>query len=230
MGRRHRIQWWQGGVVLAGGLLAVASGLAAEHDDAAVAAPQPVTPTDATPAPVSAPPVQAPDQAKVQEDEIRSQLNGTRWAIESMPIGGAEKAKAQKDTLTFDARQISSERLSKAGYAASNYTVTIGDDGVAVWETMQTKEGEGVAFWRCELHGSTMRGVLSKHPLEGATEDYSISGQPAKGSSKSPEASGAAAASSTSDRVAPAGSDSPTGAGEPPSKKSKKKSKKGASD
>ena len=114
---------------------------------------------------------------KAPEEAVRAQLDGTRWMLELTPLSGAEKVKAQKDTVTFDAKQVSSERLSKTGYPPSNYTLTIGDDGVPVWETMQTKEGEGVAFWRGEFHGTTMRGVLSKHPVKGVAEDFSFTGQ-----------------------------------------------------
>ena len=70
--------------------------------------------------------------------------------------------------------------MEKSGYPASNYSLTLGGDGRAVWETMQTKEGEGVAFWRGEVEGATMRGVLSKHPTEGPAEDYSVSGHSMK--------------------------------------------------
>ena len=115
------------------------------------------------------------------EEGIRAQLDGTRWLLQLTPLSGDEKAKPQKDTVTFVAKQVSSERLSKAGFPTSNYTLTIGGDGVAVWETMQTKESAGVAFWRGELHGSTMRGVLSKHPAEGNPEDFSFTGQEASG-------------------------------------------------
>ena len=135
----------------------------------------------ATPPPVAEAAPAAPPAAEVKplspEDQVRAQLDGTTWSVQLMPSSGAKAAKPQKDTITFTKRQVSSEFLTKAGYPNSNYSLTLGDDGRAVWETMQTKEGEGVAFWRGEVDGATMRGVLSKHPLEGEPEDYSISGQ-----------------------------------------------------
>ena len=78
--------------------------------------------------------------------------------------------------LVLTKKQIKSSFMEKSGYPASNYSLTLGGDGRAVWETMQTKEGEGVVFWRGEVDGATMRGVLSKHPTEGPSEDYSVSG------------------------------------------------------
>ena len=158
------------------------------------------------------PPVESPPQTvkpQQAEETVRAQLDGTRWMLQLTPLAGGEKAKSQKDTVTFDAKQISSERLTKAGFPASNYTLTIGDDGVAVWETMQTKEGEGVAFWRGELHGATMRGVLSKHPADGTPEDFSFTGQESGGMSSSP--------------TSPTSAQGTSAATETPTKKSKKK-------
>lgn len=111
------------------------------------------------------------------EEQIRAQLDGSQWTVQLTPSSGSKGLEAQKDTISFTQRQVTSEFLSKAGYPATNYSLSIGGDGRAVWETMQTKENEGVAFWRGELEGLVMQGVLSKHPTEGTPEDYSISGQ-----------------------------------------------------
>ncbi len=132
-------------------------------------------------APVAAPAAQPAAETKPlsPEDQVRAQLNGTTWSVQLIPSSGAKATKPQKDMITFTKRQVTSEFLTKAGYPNSNYSLTLGGDGRAVWETMQTKEGEGVAFWRGEVEGAAMRGVLSKHPLKGEPEDYSISGQSA---------------------------------------------------
>ena len=181
------------GIVLAAVWVSLAQGVQAEQEIVPAALPQPD---------VSA--------AVNQEAQVRARINGSRWALELTPIGGEENAKVHQDHVTFDAKHVSSERLSKAGYGPSNYTLTIGEDGALVWETMQTKEGEGVAFWRGEFQDTAMRGVLSKHPLEGPTEDYSLSGQQVKGS-------GANTSSSSGSSTEPA---------EKPSKKKSKKKKK----
>ncbi len=162
----------------------------------------------------------APVRPHGPEDDVRAELNGTQWAIELRSLSTPENAKTQKDTIRFEAdSKISSDRFAKGGYPQSNYTLTIGDDGVPVWETMQTKEGEGVMFWRGECHGSIMRGVVSKHPLEGATEDLSFVGREASGKTISgsgpqpTEASGVAAAERATTSAHPA---------EPPKKKKKR--------
>ena len=117
----------------------------------------------------------ATSKPELTQEDVRTQLNGSYWELTVIPVSaGADKSKTQKDALNFDKTKVTSEFLTKAGYPGSNYSVVIGSDGIAVWETMQTKEGEGVAFWRGELSGETMQGMLSKQPLQGSAEDYAF--------------------------------------------------------
>ncbi len=106
--------------------------------------------------------------------EVAERLNGAEWAIELTPMSGEGAKATRQDTLLFAAGKVTSKQLSAKGYNTTNYTLTIGDDGTPVWETMQTSETEGVAFWRGELREDGMRGILSKHPLEGNADDYSF--------------------------------------------------------
>jgi hypothetical protein len=137
--------------------------------------------------------------------EATTKLNGT-WAVELMPMFG-DKKQPKPDTLSFDQGKVSSSTLGKDGYSVTNATISVGDDGVPVWETMQTSEGKGVAFWRGELHGETMTGVLSKHPVEGSTEDYSFSGKKTGETASMPatpaSTSGQSVSTSVSTTVAP---------------------------
>lgn len=121
--------------------------------------------------------------AKLAEASIR----GSVWAMTLTPIGGDGKAAAMKDKVSFDGGKILSDRLSAAGYPASNYTLTVGDDKIPVWETMQSAGEKGVAFWRGELHGESMRGILSEHPTDGAASDYSFSATKTGDAAKIPE-------------------------------------------
>lgn len=109
--------------------------------------------------------------------EVAERLNGAEWVIELTPMSGEGAKATRQDTLLFADGKITSKQLSAKGYNTTNYTLTIGDDGTPVWETMQTSEAEGVAFWRGELREDGMRGILSKHPLEGNAEDYSFVGR-----------------------------------------------------
>ena len=113
-----------------------------------------------------------------REKKAAAGLNQTEWAVEMIPVSGSREAKRPvKDTLFFEGGKVTSKRLVDSGYPGSNYTLTVEDDGAVVWETMQTKEGEGVAFWRGELRGEEMRGILSKHPVKGDPMDLSFSGK-----------------------------------------------------
>ena len=114
-------------------------------------------------------------QAK-REKEAAAALNGTTWVI-SMTRLGQKSDKPLQDTLKFDAGKITSIQFAKNGYIPSNYTVTVGDGSLVVWETMQAKEGAGVVFWRGERQGEAMQGILSKQPADGKNEDFSFSGK-----------------------------------------------------
>ncbi len=186
---------------------------AAPTIDRAAPVPQPAAPIAAQ-EPAAAP-AAASAKPKTPEETVRAELSGTKWLIELTPISGGGKVKPAKDSVTFDATKIGSEHMVKQGYSESNYTLTIGEDGTAVWETMQTKESEGVAFWRGEFHGDVMRGVLSKHPLKGDPEDFSFSGREENGKTiGASEPAPAAAVRPASSALAPATSPS-----QPPKKK-----------
>ena len=211
------------GMMVSLAALAASTGLAPVWAaDDSTAATADVPPADApAPAPApAAPAAQAPSQAKSAADALRMQLDGTHWTLQLTAMASGSQGKVQNDTLTFSARTISSERLAKSGYPDSNYSLTVGDDGTAVWETMQTKEGKGVVFWRGELHGASMQGVLSQQPVEGASEDFAFTATERDG--KTAVAGGAVmptAAVSQAAAVQP----KPQAAAAPASRKKKKK-------
>ena len=131
---------------------------------------QPVASPAAKPA-VPAPVATVSPQEKLRE-QVRAKLNGTNWTLELKPETGG---KTVQDTVTFEGRTVKSSWLTKSGYNVSNYSLQVSEDGSAVWETMQSKEGEGLAFWRGELAGEKMSGVLSKQPKEGTPMSYNFS-------------------------------------------------------
>ncbi len=154
-----------------------------------------------TPAPT--PPPAAPKADHVaQQAQAAARLKGTAWAIELTPMTGEKPKRPLTDTLHFENGKIGSDGLTKSGYPATNYTLTIGDDNTPVWESMQTKEGEGVSFWRGELRGETMRGILSKHPIEGNAEDYSFVGH--QSGSAAPATADATPSTATDSETMPA--------------------------
>ncbi len=122
------------------------------------------------PAPISA------DQEKQRtiREQKRAQLNNTQWPAELMAMNG--EGKKHKDTLLFKDNRFSSEAYAKQGFAATNYTLSVQEDGSVVWETMQTAENGQLVFWRGEISSDmkSMRGVISKQKAAGESEDYSF--------------------------------------------------------
>lgn len=135
----------------------------------ALAKEEPAAPNAAPQAPVVS---KSPDEKK--REALRAQLDGTSWALELRPEAAG---KTRQDTVTFKGRTVSSEWLTKSGYGSSNYSVRVEDDGLVVWETMQSKEGEGLAFWRGEIQGAQMSGLLSKQPINGQPESFILTGR-----------------------------------------------------
>ena len=107
----------------------------------------------------------------------KAALDNSEWSIELKPMaGGKGKSKAEQDTLLFSDGKVSSGNLVKAGYNTTNYTLRILEDNETLtWETMQTSEKDGVAFWRGDIGpDGIMRGVLSKRDLKNSTKDFNF--------------------------------------------------------
>ena len=141
------------------------------------AAENAVAPKSQAAAPSAA--AQPADDKAAKKAAAEARLKDTQWTITLSSMEGEPSKKPLTDTLSFKAGTIASERLTSDGYPITHYTLTIQDNGVPVWETMQSQEGKGVAFWRGELHGDTIRGILSEHPDKGKVKDYSFSGKQA---------------------------------------------------
>ena len=118
-----------------------------------------------------------PVKADPRVQEAQSRLNGTEWAIQVIPLSGTQPKHPTADTLRFEKDKVSSKQLGDSGFPSTSYTITVGDDGVVVWETMQTSGDTSVVFWRGEVHGETMRGIVSKHPANGEVADMAFSGK-----------------------------------------------------
>lgn len=111
-------------------------------------------------------------QAEALLAEKKAALNGTEWTVTMTPAGG--KGRVETDVLSFSDDKVVSKNLAARGFAASNYSVRLQDDGALTWETMQTSEKEGLAFWRGDVNEGIMRGVLSKRDKNEATTDFSF--------------------------------------------------------
>ncbi len=103
-----------------------------------------------------------------------NELNNTEWSIELLPMTG--KGKKEIDTVTFKNNQVGIAGFAKKGFSFTNFTLTVQEDGVVIWETMQTSEKSGIAFWRGEFDSKlqTMRGVVSHQVDQKNKQDYSF--------------------------------------------------------
>jgi len=154
------------------------------------AAPAAVQPVAAqAPAVEASPAKAAPVPAAIQQKQPTAQdmekrrnmikaakekLNNTVLEIELSQMTAEPKKETFKDTLRFSDNKIESDKLKAEGFPATNYTVSMSGEDIVVWETMQTSEKKGLAFWKGELENGVMRGVLSRHLDEKTVKDYSF--------------------------------------------------------
>lgn len=114
-------------------------------------------------------------------EEKRKILNNTEWKIDlrilnsTEPAEGKEKAAKETDIVTFKDNKVGISSFSKKGFADTNYTLSVQEDGTVVWETMQNMD-KATAFWRGELDSEMikMQGILSNHLDETVIKDYSF--------------------------------------------------------
>lgn len=115
-------------------------------------------------------------KAKEITAKKRAELANTTWNIE-IAAPGEEGAKKLADLISFKDNQFSSQEFSKRGFVPTNYSLTVADDGVIVFETMQTSEKAGTVFWRGEFREqNTLKGMLSEVSANQKTADYSFTG------------------------------------------------------
>ena len=132
----------------------------------------------------AAPAASAQDELTRRQEALKAwqeKLTGTMWALEVRARQGS--GKTTQDTLTLKDDELISEAFSKAGFHSSSYTVTPLDDGAATVETMQMHPDGDKAFWRAEVRGETIQGVIVKHSKKGAAEELTFVGKPAQTSS-----------------------------------------------
>lgn len=117
------------------------------------------------------------EELKVKRAEVekkRRELNNTEWQIELTPLSG--KGKKESEDIVFKDNQITILGFAKKGFPTTNYTLTIQEDSMIVWETMQTSKESGIAFWRGEMDKGmqNIRGILSHQIDEKTKQDYSF--------------------------------------------------------
>ena len=123
----------------------------------------------------------AQEKKREMIQEAKDSFNNTDWAIKLIPTGeDRESRKEEEDILHFSGYKFRSDKLINETFKPTNYTVRLkGKDGSRViWETMQTSESKGVAFWRGEFQkDGSVQGVLSWHVSDEDRRDFSFSGE-----------------------------------------------------
>jgi hypothetical protein len=108
----------------------------------------------------------------VLDQKILTGLDDTEWIIEVKSMVKSAAPVTYFDKLEFKKGTLISKEMSAKGFLASNYTLTVNNDGTLVWETMQRSDSGDELFWRGETtKDAKMSGVLSRHPVGGISQD-----------------------------------------------------------
>lgn len=81
------------------------------------------------------------------------------------------------DTVAFSGGQLTSERFGPLGYGPGVFTLSIGSSGAPAWESTQLSRQDGIVLWKGELDRDTIRGTVSRLPLNGNSEDFRFEGK-----------------------------------------------------
>ena len=106
--------------------------------------------------------------------QAAEKLNNTQWQIKLVQITTAEKKETLRDTLRFIDNKVESKALLSEGLLATSYTLSLKGENIVIWETMQTDAKGNLAFWKGEIEGERMRGVLSRQPKDKPAADYTF--------------------------------------------------------
>ena len=104
-------------------------------------------------------------------------LDGKQWDIEYY-ASSAKEVKMMPDKITFRKGQFTSDRYAAQGYASTNYTLAVKEDGTTTFDTMQSSP-KGIVSWHGEVKRDvlTVRGVISEKPANAAKSiDYNFGG------------------------------------------------------
>ncbi|MBI5873389.1 MAG: hypothetical protein HZB36_04510 [Candidatus Omnitrophica bacterium] len=108
-------------------------------------------------------------------EQKRLELENTSWDVEMKLASGEKK---MTDRLIFKDKQFSSEGFVLGGFKPTSYSLTMKDDGVIVFETMQPGENGGTVFWKGEFgpDNISVRGITSQVSPDQTSQDLYFSG------------------------------------------------------
>jgi len=114
------------------------------------------------------------DQKAATEEQIRIMEEKAREWIVYLTAKNAKSA-SETDVYVFTDGTMESKGLLARGYPVSNITVTVGNDGSVVWETMKTTAAKDKAFYRGELRDGVMTGAMVMKSSKGQVSTFSFS-------------------------------------------------------
>ena len=114
-----------------------------------------------------------PAQKPIADSPLKD-LDGTEWVVELKPDNSARHTYPHYDKIIFKRGTISLSALLASGFMASNYSMTIQEDGTLAWETMQVNHDGDTLFWRGEEKDGHMSGKFSRTDKDGAKESVSF--------------------------------------------------------
>lgn len=118
---------------------------------------------------------------------LRERLAGTVWSLQLKPMFGEPPPEPLTDTVSFTGGQLLSQLFGDRGFRASDYTVAVETGGIHIWEATQLNPDDGIVIWKGELDGATVRGIVSRHPLEGPVQEFVFIGQEVQPEPAGPE-------------------------------------------
>lgn len=124
------------------------------------------------------PHVQAQDDAiaERQRFDLIARIGGTRWIVILEPLYGKDSTEVLRDTITFSSNEFSSIRFAAEGFKTADVVVST-EDGVPVWTALLSNPLKGVVFWKGQVYGELLEGIVSRLPLEGKIQDYRFKGE-----------------------------------------------------
>jgi len=117
-------------------------------------------------------------------DEIKrllseaANLDGTVWDVELIQTSAEGQKQRIKDQIRFNGANFESYYFSSQGFASSNYTVTVHQDGTITWQAVQKNSKGEVVRWRGDWQGEKMIGNLSYHRADAGPQGFSFMSQP----------------------------------------------------
>ncbi|MCK5082950.1 MAG: transposase [Candidatus Omnitrophica bacterium] len=101
-------------------------------------------------------------------------LGGLAWELQLIPVQDRETGTSFTDHLQFKKGKVISTGLMARGFSPFDYTIKRETHGKMIWKTVQTNSEGLTVRWYGTITGDTMRGVLSEHPVQGESRDFSF--------------------------------------------------------